>query len=249
MLMQKRHDKILELLNQRKSITVLEIKDLLNISESTVRRDLSDLHDSGKLIKVFGGAVSLEQNYTNYEPTIDQKSEVHIKEKIAVAKYAASLIEPNDFIFLDAGTTTGYLIDFITEKNITIVTNAVAHAQKLSKLGFKVILLGGELKASTEAIVGSQTISMLESYYFSKGYFGTNGITKNTGFTTPDINEAQVKNAAMKHCKKSYVLADISKFDNVSSVNFGKYESATIITDSAPNIYKDSQNLIIINKF
>ncbi len=244
MLMQERHNKILELLEERKSITVLEVKDLLNISESTVRRDLSDLHDNGKLIKVFGGAVALEQNYNNIEPTVDQKNFVNTDEKIIVAKYAASLIEPNDFIFLDAGTTTGYLIDFITEKNITVVTNAVVHAQKLAKVGIKVILLGGELKASTEAIVGTQAISMLESYYFSKGYFGTNGITKNTGYTTPDVHEALVKSAAMKHCKKSFVLADFSKFDNVSSVNFGKFEEATVITNKTPLAYKDSQNLV-----
>ncbi len=246
MLMQERHNKILELLDEQKSITVLEIKDLLNISESTVRRDLSDLHDSGKLVKVFGGAVALEQQYNNIEPTVDQKNFVNTTEKITVAKYAASLIEPNDFIYLDAGTTTGYLIDYITEKNITIVTNAVVHAQKLAKLGVKVILLGGELKASTEAIVGTQAISTLESYYFSKGYFGTNGITKNTGYTTPDVQEALVKSAAMKHCKKSFVLADVSKFDNVSSVNFGKFEEATIITNKAPLVYKDAHNVVIV---
>ncbi len=247
MLMQERHNKILELLDEQKSITVLEIKDLLNNSEYTVIRDLSDLHDSGKLVKVFGGAVALEQQYNNIEHTVDQKNFVNTTEKITVAKYAASLIEPNDFIYLDAGTTTGYLIDYITEKNITIVTNAVVHAQKLAKLGVKVILLGGELKASTEAIVGTQAISTLESYYFSKGYFGTNGITKNTGYTTPDVHEALVKSAAMKHCKKSFVLADVSKFDNVSSVNFGKFEEATIITNKSPLVYKDAHNVIIVD--
>ena len=77
---------------------------------------------------------------TGSEPTVAQKVEVNKEEKCRIASYAASLIEPEDFIFLDAGTTTGYMMDYLEEKNATFVTNAVVHAQKLAEMGMKVLL-------------------------------------------------------------------------------------------------------------
>ena len=80
---------------------------------------------------------------TGSEPTVAQKVEVNREEKCRIASYAARLIEPEDFIFLDAGTTTGYMMDYLEEKNATFVTNAVVHAQKLAEMGMKVLLVGG----------------------------------------------------------------------------------------------------------
>lgn len=82
--------------------------------------------------------------------------------------YAARLVVPNDFIYIDAGTTTEYLIDYLEEKNATYVTNAVTHARKLAIAGFKVILIGGELKGLTEAVVGNQAIITIDRMNFNK---------------------------------------------------------------------------------
>lgn len=73
------------------------------------------------------------------------------------------------------------------------MTNAVAHAKTLAAAGFRVYLVGGELKGSTEAVVGNQALMNLQSYHFTKGFFGTNGISRQSGLTTPDMNEAMVK--------------------------------------------------------
>ena len=120
------------------------------------------------------------------------------------------------------------------------MTNAVTHARNLAALGFRVILIGGELKGSTEAVVGANAIEMLRNYNFNKGFFGTNGISIKCGFTTPDINEAEVKKMAMCHCNHKIILADSTKFDNVSSVTFARLDTAKIITDEeVPAGYKD----------
>lgn len=113
MLTEQRYQIILDLLKEKKSVTATELKEILDTSESTVRRDITALHKAGKLIKVFGGAVALEDEGTvsAYEPTVEQKSELYVKEKRKIAQYAAELIEEEDFIYLDAGTTTGYMID------------------------------------------------------------------------------------------------------------------------------------------
>ena len=244
MLTRQRHDLILKKLEEKKSITVTEVKDLLNTSESTARRDIVALDRAGKLQKVFGGAVALEHPVIPYEPTIAQKKDINVEEKRCIAKYASALIENGEFIYLDAGTTTGCLIEWLPDRNVTVLTNAVAHARQLAEMGVKVYLVGGELKGSTEAIIGSQAVEMLQSYHFTKGFFGANGITVKTGFTTPDAHEAQVKKAAMGQCRECFVLADASKFGSISSVTFAEFSAAQVITDTIKDGYQDYQNIL-----
>lgn len=248
MLSEQRYAMILELLEQKRSITVTELSELLNISESTARRDITALDKAGRLTKVFGGAVAADSIFSPAEPTVAQKAEIYKAEKMQIAKYAASLIKPDDFIFLDAGTTTGHMLDFIDVANVTFVTNAVAHAQKLAAQGKHVLLIGGELKGSTEAIVGTTAVLALRDYHFTKGFFGTNGISKTAGFTTPDMNEALVKKTAMCQCMKSFIVSDHSKFNMVSSVTFSSLFGVTILTDDKPEEYRDIQDVILCSK-
>ena len=232
MLTEQRYEIILKLLEEKNSITVAEVKDLLNTSESTVRRDITALHNAGKLVKVFGGAVALDRTVATHEPTVEQKATVNVEAKQLVAARAAALIQPEDFVYLDAGTTTASMLSFLTEKSAIFVTNAVAHAKTLAAAGFRVYLVGGELKGSTEAVVGNQALMNLQSYHFTKGFFGTNGISRQSGLTTPDMNEAMVKKTAMGQCRECFILADHSKF-------------GTILTDGCPEEYKSSGNVVI----
>lgn len=248
MLTEQRYEIILKLLEEKNSITVAEVKDLLNTSESTVRRDITALHNAGKLVKVFGGAVACDRTVITHEPTVEQKAEVNVEAKQLVAAKAAALIQPEDFIYLDAGTTTASMLSYLTEKSATFVTNAVAHAKTLAAAGFRVYLVGGELKGSTEAVVGNQALMNLQSYHFTKGFFGTNGLTRKSGCTTPDANEAAVKAAAMEQCRECYVLCDSSKFDNISSVTFADFYRSTIIADRIPSGYEDCANIIEVQK-
>lgn len=246
MLTEQRFEIICRLVNERKSITVTELKDILETSESTVRRDITALHKAGRLIKVFGGAVALEQAVLAHEDTVAQKLDINPEAKRVVARYAAALVEPDDFVYLDAGTATGYLLEYLTETRATYVTNAVSHARRLAAKGLKVILIGGELKDSTEAIVGSVALQMVQQYHFSKGFFGTNAINRKAGFTTPDPNEAMVKQQAMEQCQKKYVLADYSKFNRVSPVTFAAFTDAEILTEDMPEEYRGFEHVTAV---
>ena len=247
MLTEQRFDIILKLLEERKSITVTELRELLDASESTVRRDITALDKAGKLTKVFGGAVALNHKVTAYEPTVAQKSELNKEEKKKIAKYAAGLITPDDFVYLDAGTTTGLMLEYLAGARAVFVTNAVSHAQTLAKMGIRVYLIGGELKSSTEAVVGSQAMQMIQMYHFTKGFFGTNGITRREGFTTPEANEALVKRTAMEQCLEKYVVSDSSKFGQISAVTFFSFEGAVILTENCSREYKDCRNIQIVS--
>ena len=96
MLTEQRYEIILKLLEEKNSITVAEVKDLLNTSESTVRRDITALHNAGKLVKVFGGAVACDRTVITHEPTVEQKAEVNVEAKQLVSAKAAALIRPED---------------------------------------------------------------------------------------------------------------------------------------------------------
>ncbi|MDD6340477.1 MAG: DeoR/GlpR family DNA-binding transcription regulator [Butyrivibrio sp.] len=245
MLTEQRQEMILQMLEEKGSITVGEIREKFDSSESTIRRDLNYLDSIGKLTKVFGGAVLRENRFITKELSVSQKSLVNIEAKTRVAQYAAQLIEADDFVYIDAGTTTECMISYITERNATYVTNAVAHAKILANAGFKVILVGGELKGTTEAVVGVQAVVTIQGYHFSKGFFGTNGISIKSGYTTPDYSEALVKKTALHNCQKCYILADNTKFGETSSVTFADIGDAEIITDGVPSEHYRSLNNII----
>lgn len=235
MLTEERHGKILEMVNEKRLVELSDLCKLLNASESTVRRDLTVLDESGLLTKVRGGAMSLANNFSLIEHNVEEKANMFVNEKTAIARYAASLIEDEDFIFIDAGTTTEKMIEFIPPKSVKFVTNAFITAKKLAQHGFKVLITPGEVKASTESIVGSEAVIALEGYNFTKCFIGVNGISVKGGFSTPDKSEANVKRTAISRGREVYVLGDHSKFGKISAIKFSELNRASIITDKLPN--------------
>ena len=230
MLTEERFAKIVKIVNQEGTVTVLELAQAIGISESTIRRDLNQLDKLGRIRKVHGGATAAVLMSDGHERNMQEKYSRNIEEKRAIAAYAATLVHPNDFVFLDAGSTTEQMAEYLEENTAFYVTNGITLAQKLAARGFKTMLLAGRVKASTDAVIGMEAVSSLARYHFTRGFFGTNGITVAEGFTTPDLEEAANKRAAMEHCRQCYVLADNSKFDTLSNVSFGELSKAKIIT-------------------
>lgn len=230
MLTEERHQLILEELNKKTIVHVTELVTLLDSSESTIRRDLNSLDQEGKLKKIHGGATLIEKEFNTKDHLVSIREQLNLDEKSRIAKKAASLIKRDDFVYIDAGTTTSLMIDFISEVEAIYVTNGINQAKKLVGRGFKTFILAGEIKPSTEAIVGIEAINSLKKYNFTKGFFGTNGISEYRGFTTPDINEALVKGEALKRTRNSYILADNSKFNEISCITFAEIDEAIILT-------------------
>ena len=231
MLTEERYAMILETVNKQKSVGLGELCLLLQTSESTIRRDLGVLAEKGMLTKVRGGAMALDDSFAVVERNIEEKSVLFQEEKEAIARYAASLIDDGEFVFIDAGTTTEKMIDYMPMKDITFVTNAFVHAKKLAQRGFKVYLPAGEVKLSTEAIVGAECQLSLQNYNFTKCFVGVNGISTTGGFSTPDPREASVKKTVIGRSHAVDLLADHSKFDKVTAVTFAQLDRGQVITD------------------
>ena len=233
MLFEERAEKILVYIGQKGTAGIAELAEMIGTSESTIRRDIAQLDQMGKLKRVYGGAARLTSSVFTVEEDIQTKSAKNTEQKMRIAEYAAAQIHDRELVYIDAGTTTMMMIPFIRAKDAVFVTNGVAHAKMLTQAGHSTYIVGGKLKSTTEAIVGSDAIDFIRKYNFSKCFMGTNGMDAEHGFTTPDIDEARMKEEAMKHSYVSYVLADASKFRKVSAVTFARIESACVITDAA----------------
>ncbi len=231
MLAEERFSMILQLLKEKRTATVSECSEITGASEATVRRDLNLLHKQGRLIKVHGGATILDNTFVMGERDVSTKSQLNVEEKKRIAAYAARQIEEEDFVFLDAGTTTLYMVEYIANTNAVFVTNGIEHARRLMEKGARVYVVEGHLKTGTEAITGSQTVDCMMRYNFTKAFLGMNGVSVRAGYTTPDPEEAMVKITALKKSYITYVLADHSKFGKVSSVSVAPLSGASIITD------------------
>lgn len=248
MLLEQRLEAIIKTVDERRSVTTQELMELFDASESTIRRDLTALHRSGRLIKVHGGALALGSDFYTKDDDIEARQLLHQSEKDRIAQHAASLIRANDFVFLDSGSTTERMIPYMIEKTAGYVTNSISIAKKLTHAGMTAFVIGGELKAFTEAIVGSDAVLSLGKYNFTKGFFGTNGVSAQFGYTTPDLNEAMVKKAAFLRCRDRYVLADPSKFNQISPITFAEFSQAKIITTRIQNdAYRQYQNILEVN--
>ncbi len=247
MLTEERFSKILSILESMGSVTVQQLMAELGASESTIRRDLNTLDAEGKLTKVHGGAIRKNGKYSTRDDEVITRKEKNKDAKMKIAKYAAGLIQPGDFVYLDAGTTTELMIDYLECEQVTFVTNAISHAKRLAERGFTVYLLGGEFKAVTEAIVGEEAVTTLDKYNFTRGFWGANGVSTQKGFSTPELKEAMVKKKSMENCLARYVLADESKWNQISSISFAAFEEATVITTEAGNKeYQKYENVIAI---
>lgn len=239
MLTKGRQKIILRVLQERGSVTVSELTALLDSSESTIRRDLHAMDSEGLLNKVHGGATAIESApFSTRESTIGLKRTQQLAEKQAIGKLAAGLVGREDFVFVDSGSTTEALAAAIADPAALAaiyVTNGLIQAELLLRKGCTVYVLEGRLRAETEAIVGSGTMLSLEKYQFTMGFFGTNGIDLERGYTTPDVEESQIKTSAFARCEKPFVLADASKFNQITPVTFGDLAGATIVTDRLPD--------------
>ena len=235
MLAEERAAAILSFIEQQGAASVAQLCRATGASEATIRRDLTQLHQQGRLNKVHGGAVALRGNFSMEEPDLTTKAQLHVEEKSAIGRYAAAQVNDDDFVFLDAGTTVLAMADHLAASRAGFVTTSIACAKRLSELGRRVTVVGGQLKLGTEAIIGAEALAFLERYHFTKAFLGANGITEKQGCTTPDPEEAAIKRRAADQAYMTYVLADSSKFGQTAAVTIRPLEKVCVITERIPD--------------
>ena len=206
----ERRSKIIDLINQKNTVTNQELMEIFNISIETVRRDLNYLEKAGVIEKVYGGAI--KKNYLKVEPKYISREKENLKEKQAIAIETEKLISQNDSVFFDLGTTVFFVAENLASgKEINSFTNSLRTAMELSDKGVNVVLPGGELRNGEYSISGSIAESNMKNFNVDKAIIGVGGIDEK-GVTDFIIKEASIRSQIIKNAQTVIAVADYSKF-------------------------------------
>jgi DeoR/GlpR family transcriptional regulator of sugar metabolism len=214
MLAVQRHKVIIDELRRSGAVRVSDLTELLAVSEMTVRRDLDALAADGLLEKVHGGA-TLRGRLSADEPGFEAKSHRQLREKEAIAREAARLVEPGQSIGLTAGTTTWRLAHHLSHvPDLTVVTNSIQVAKvfhREPRPDLTVILTGG-VRTPSDALVGPIALTAIRSLHLDKLFIGVHGVTADVGLTTPNLLEAETDRALVAVSAQCVVVADHTKW-------------------------------------
>ena len=230
---EQRKKKISELLKENDSVRVSELSKILDVSEVTVRSYLEDMEKKGLLARVHGGAVSSYKPY--YSMNLNQRLETNQTEKVEIAEKIAALIQDNDTIMLNAGTTTLLAFrKFPTEYNLNIVTNSISIAlEASSNQNYNVILLGGSVNTKYQFTYGNDAVHQVKKYNADKLILSVDGIDIDGGFTTYYNKESPVDLAMIEQSKCCIVAADKTKFWRSAFAKISEIEVADyLVTNS-----------------
>jgi DeoR/GlpR family transcriptional regulator of sugar metabolism len=234
-LARQRQTMILERIREDGGVRVADLARDLGVSDMTVRRDLEALHNAGLVEKVHGGATAL-QGSALFEPGFAAKSDLQKPEKEAIARAAVGLVVPGTAIGISAGTTTYALARRLVDvPGLTVVTNSIPVADALHRAGRsdQTIILTGGVRTPSDALVGPFAVAALRTIHVDLVFMGVHGMDPNSGFTTPNVLEADTDRALVESGRRLVVVADHTKWGVVGISTFARLNEAdTVITDA-----------------
>ncbi|MFI9591569.1 DeoR/GlpR family DNA-binding transcription regulator [Nonomuraea sp. NPDC052265] len=230
---EERQQEILRRARAAGRVDVVTLAAELDVTTETIRRDLTALERAGVLRRVHGGAIPVER--LGFEPALAARDEVMTAEKERIAKAALAELPEDGSVIIDAGTTTGRLVQALpADRELTVIVNSPPLATVLaSRSNLQVIVLGGRLRGKTLATVDDWALRPLAHLNVDVAFMGTNGCSPDRGLTTPDPAEAAIKRAMVRAAQRSVLLADHTKFGNTYLATFAELgEIDVVITDA-----------------
>lgn len=226
-----RRKNIVDIVKKDKNVSCLDLSRNFKVTPETIRRDLGFLSEKGLLIRTHGGASAIPDEV----PPINTRKLENLEAKKAIAAYAATLIADNDVVFLDAGTTTGLICDFLpAEKSIYLITTSFnCIADLINKENITLIGAGGLLRRETMAFVGTFAEQTIRSSAINKAFISALAVSTKFGIMDSNQDEANLNRIAIRNAKEVFLLVDSSKFNKIAYINVERLENITgIITDS-----------------
>jgi DeoR family fructose operon transcriptional repressor len=243
---------IIEKIQAVSSVDVEELALEFDVSTMTIRRDLAELDKKGLLIRTHGGALKPE-NELKVLSNFDLRLGYNKANKMEICRTASRLIEDNDIIFLDCGTTLFHLSRLLNGfSNLRVITNSLPIVSELLNYpNIKVNLIGGEIDMNRKASYGRLTLESISEYHATKAFIGADGVSLEGGISSLDEKESAITKAFIKNSDKVYLLCDSSKLGKNSFVKFASLEDIDIlVTDSkisqqAKDSFKNTQLKVI----
>jgi DeoR family transcriptional regulator, myo-inositol catabolism operon repressor len=230
---EKRIKKIQEYVIEHQSASLDELVTVFDVSKNTVRRDVQELVDRGELKKVYGGVSVIHKKLESFEDRLVRNQQ----QKVLISKKASSFVEDGDFIFIDSGTTTIEMFEFLKDKNITIFTNSIDFiVRALPFENINVISIGGMLERKTNALVNPRNMDLLKDYNIKKAFMASTGISPVNGVTNASPLESELKKTVVNRSSEVYLLVDHDKFDKYGLMTYcGLDEIDFVVTNKIPN--------------
>ncbi len=223
-----RRQRLLAVVEARRAVRLDELAGALGVSAATVRRDLNALAALGRLRRVHGGAVALDARLD--EPHFEVKAASAAAEKERIAAAALELLAPDDTLYLDSGSTVLALARLLHGwDRLTVVTNSLPVAAELLGRGPRLIVVGGEVRARSRAIVGPLTRLLLSELWVDRAVMGTFALSLEDGPTTTDPAEAYTKELVMTRAREVILLADHTKLGGRSFARAGRLDDVDVL--------------------
>ena len=210
MLKNQRLDEILGIIQQEHYITVSELSARLYASPATIRRDIALLEKSGLIVKSYGG-IALAGGHNRFI-ALEQRQSSHRQEKLRIAEEAASHVESGDAIFLDASSTVITMLPFLTQPNLTIITNSLMVADRMGNQGARVFSTGGQLQERSKSFGGSIAERAVRAFHADKMFFSAAGVSENGDIFDFYEDDISVRQAMIDCSSEQYFLCDSSKY-------------------------------------
>lgn len=233
--MQKRRQKITELINREGQVTFARLKSAFpDMSEMTLRTDLRYLDEMGAIIRIHGGAKSIE-TVAGTDGFLAQRTIRNHDLKIQIAQKAAALIRGQSSVFLDSGSTTTTLSKYVPDGPRQIFTSGLTCAMELAALKDATVqVIGGTLNKYSQSVAGSRSVLEIQSYHFDICFIGVTSYSPEIGFCCEASNDCELKKAAMKQSSYVVALMDSSKFGMVNTNRICPVDEVDIvISDNA----------------
>lgn len=230
-LARQRQAYILDRVREDGGVRVAELVRDLGVSDMTIRRDMELLHERGLIEKVHGGATALPGSAL-FEPGFTAKSALQQAEKEAIVDAAVGLIEPGTAIGISAGTTTYALARRLVDVvGLTVVTNSVRVADVLHDAGRpdQTIIMTGGVRTPSDALVGPFAVAALRSVHVDLVFMGVHGMDAHSGFSSPNLMEAETNRALIEAGGRLVVVADHTKWGQVALSSIARLDQADIV--------------------
>ena len=251
---QQQEQLIYEKLQECGKLSVMQARELLGVSDSTVRRFFFDLESDKKAIRNYGGIVQISSDCLS-QYSYEQLEGKNAEQKQAIAEFAVNFVKSGDTVYIDSGTTLSRFSKMLSERiesrenkldNITVITNSLSNLTIMQKHN-RIILIGGEFREQRRDFCGYLAEETLKSLRFTKCFLGSDGYSPGFGFTTTDFLTARLNEIVLENSRQSFVLMDSSKFTSTAVVSYSKNCPVDIlVTDSTPP--KTAAEQLIIQK-
>lgn len=229
MVSEGRKQQILDLIRKNGSVRVSQLSQLFRVSEVTVRNYLTDMESKGLLTRTHGGAISSYKPYCSMN--FNQRLETNHLEKEIIAKKTAEMIEPNDTVMLNAGTTTLLVFRHLpADYHLNIITNSISIAlEAAANPNYNIVLIGGSVNPKYQFTFGSDAASLLKNYYADKLIISVDGVDFNGGFSTYYNEEVEIDRQMLEQASVCIIATDRSKFARNALVKISELSTADFI--------------------